>query len=298
MATEGSPILCLNGRFVTEDEACLSPLDRGFTLADGVFETMVAHHGNVFRLDDHLQRLEQAAHVLGIPLPSSYDLADVVCDTLYRNDLEWAIVRLTVSRGMSQRRGLDVPQNVFPTVVVRVVRWQGPPKDNFSVCHLALSSTPLNEQSPLSRLKSLAYLEKVLARQIAHVSGETDALFLNTRGFVACASSSNIFVVLDGVLATPSISDGALPGIARRTILTEAHRLGMVVSERSLALEEVVHADEVFLTNVAAIVPVTMVDRKSVGKGTIGPVTSELLRAYWGLVRQIYQRDCPSTAPI
>jgi len=285
--TDAAPLLYVNGSFVPEGEARLSALDRGFTLADGVFETMVAQRDRVFRLREHMARMRQSASILGLHLPPARTLTEAVIETLRRNAYPWGVVRATVSRGPDPGRGLDIPRGLAPTVLVRVTPWAGPSADLPPGRALALSTVRRNETSPLSQAKSLAYSDGVVARQEARRRGADDALLLNTRGFVACATSSNLFVALDGVLITPPVEDGALAGIARRTVMEEALRLGMVLRERSLTVEEVALAEEAFLTNVVTgPAPVVSLDGRGIGLGGPGPLTERLIRVYWERVRR------------
>ncbi|MBF8267401.1 MAG: Branched-chain amino acid aminotransferase [Dehalococcoidia bacterium] len=285
--TEGTPLLYLNGRFVPEAEASLSPLDRGFTLADGIFETLVALQERVFRLADHLARLERGAMTLHLPLPPVEELAEAIRESLRRNGYPGSVVRLTISRGADPGRGLDVTPGITPSVVVRVTPWQGPLTSVPAGRRLVLSTIRRNDLSPLARIKSLSYVEGVIARLEARHAGADDALLCNTRGFLTGATSSNIFAVVDGDLVTPPEEDGVLPGVARRTVLEEAERLGIPTRERSLVHEEAAGADEVFLTNVVTgVVPVVYLRGNPVGSGVHGPLTEQLAAAYWNRVRR------------
>ena len=284
--TRATPLLYLNGRFVPEADARLSPLDRGFTLADGIFETMVALEDRVFRLGDHLARLHRGATVLHLALPPAGELADAIRESLRRNGLPRSVARLTVSRGVDPGRGLDVTVGVTPSVVIRVAPWQGPPASLPLVRRLLLSSIRRNDLSPLSRIKSLSYTEGVIARLEAQREGADDALLCNTRGHLTGATSSNIFAVTKGSLVTPPEDDGVLPGIARHTVLEEAERLGISSREQTLLPEDAALADELFTTNVVAgVVPAIYLSGKPVGPGTSGPITEQLAAAYWDRLR-------------
>ena len=277
------PVLYLSGNFVPLSKAYLSPLDRGFSLADGVFETMVAVGDRVFRLDDHLARLLEGASVLELPLPTPRDLAWAVRETLRRNGLPRSVARLTATRGVDSGRGLATPAQSTPTVVVRVTPRQRL-EDESGGRSIKVASLRRNETSPVSRIKSLAYTEGIVARLEAQRAGADDALLLNTQGNVACATSSNIFLVRsDRAVVTPPTSDGALPGIARRTVLELATRLGYPTSEESISPATVMQAEEVFLTNVVTgPVPVISVDGHPVGTGS--DVCRALATSYAALV--------------
>ncbi len=285
--TSDRPVMYVNGRFATEDEAALSPLDRGFTLADGLFETMAALGDRVFRMADHLARMQRGAETLHIPLPPADELAAIILESIGRNGYPGSVARLTVSRGVDYGRGLDAPAALDPSVVVRVAPWQGPPDSLPTGRRLAISNIPRNDRSPLSRVKSLSYVEGVAARLEAQRAGADDALLLNTRGLVACGTSSNVFVVNGSILLTPPEGDGVLAGVARRTVLEEARNLGLSAVEQSIEPGYVAGADEVFLTNVVqGPVPVASLDGKAIGDGAPGPVTQALFDAYWERVRR------------
>lgn len=284
--TESRPVIYVNGRFVPEDEAAISPLDRGFTLADGLFETMVALGDAVFRIEDHLARMRRGAEAIHVPLPSADDLKAVILESIRRNGHPGSVARLTVSRGLDRGRGLDASPGLRPSVVVRVAPWAGPPASPPAGRSLVTSRIARNDRSPLSRIKSLSYVEGVTARLEAQALGADDALLCNTRGLATGGTSSNIFVVKGGSLLTPPEEDGALPGIARRTVLEEAGRLGIPALERSLEPAAVAGADEVFLTNVVqGPVPVASLDGGAIGAGAPGPLTQRVSDAYWERVK-------------
>ena len=170
---------------------------------------------------------------------------------------------------------------------MRVTPWQGPLTSLPEGRRLVLSTIRRNDLSPLARIKSLSYVEGVIARLEAHRVGADDALLCNTRGFLTGATSSNLFVVVEGDLVTPPEDDGVLSGVARRTVLEEAEGLGISTRERSLVPEETARADEVFVTNVVTgVVPVVYLYGNPVGPGTPGSLTGQLAVAYWNRVRR------------
>jgi branched-chain amino acid aminotransferase len=281
-----APTVYINGRFVLEADAQLSPLDRGFTLSDGLFETMVASGGRVFRLEDHLARLQRGADALYIQLPPIEELVYAIRESLRHNGLRHSVVRLTVTRGIDPGRGLNVTPGIAPSVVVRIVSWHGPlellPQNRCVI----LSHIRRNDLSPLAGIKSLSYAEGVVTRLEAHQAGADDALMCNTQGVLTGATSSNVFAVMSGKLVTPPERDGILPGIARLTVLEGAGRLDGPIEELSLTPASIAEAEEVFLTNVVTgIVPVVSLFGTPVGSGRPGPMTEQLARAYWDRVR-------------
>ena len=263
----------VNGRLVGESEPSLSLLERGLTLGDGVFETMLAAGANLFRPAEHLERLAQGASLLVIDLPPVEQLLAAMQDTLSANSLSAAVVRLTVSRGPDPGRGLDSSPGLAPTVIVRVSPYE-PRASGQPGLAAVFSSIRRNESSPLSRVKSLSYADNVLARLEARRRGADDAVLLNTAGEVCCASAANLFVVKGGTLTTPSVESGALPGVTRRCLLELAAARGLTVCEAPVLPEDLWAADEAFLTNtVIGVVGLTSLEGRSIGTGRPGEVT-------------------------
>ncbi|MBI4203171.1 MAG: aminotransferase class IV family protein [Chloroflexi bacterium] len=264
-------MLYVNGRFLPEEGPHVSALDRGFTLADGLFETMVASGGRIYRLADHLVRLRNGAALLGLPLSADDLLAEAVKETLRRSGLQNAVLRLTVSRGPVAARGLAFPNPPpAPTVTVRSVAWTPPDPYALVAVRLHTACFPRNERSPLARVKSLAYTEGIIALWEAQATGADDALFRNTRGNLVCATAGNLFLV----------RQGALPGVARRSVLEVAHEMGIAVKEEPLPYEALAEAEEMFLTNVVrGPYPVAAVDGRPVGRGRYN-VTRLLAEGY------------------
>ena len=284
---DADALMYVNGEFVTEAKAAISPLDRGFTLADGLFETMVAAGVSVFRIDDHLARMRRGADLLQLPMPDADELAAVVEECLRRNGLPLSVVRLTLSRGVDVGRGLNAPAALEPSVVVRVTPWPGPPSTLPTGRTLVTSTVARNDLSPLSSVKTLSYVDGVVARLEAQRAGADDALMCNTRGFVAGATSSNIFAVINGALVTPLVGAGALPGVSRLTLLEEAEHLGIACEERSLTPQDVAGANEALLSNVVqGPVPVASVDGLRLRSGAPGELTRRLGEVYWSRVRR------------
>lgn len=283
----GTTSVFVNGRFLGADEAHLSALDRGFTLGDGVFETMRAYGGHVFRLQDHLARLRFSAKRLALPVPwSDVQLSEALGETMARNGLADAILRLTVSRGVPTRRGLEPPLDPKPTLVIQAVPAAAPSMEKYQGGYSAvLASIRRNESSPLSYVKSCNYLDSVLVKMEALAAGADEGIMLNTAGNIACGSSSNIFLVLGDRLVTPSLDCGVLAGITRRVVLELAADLGLGREERPVALEELSRCQEAFLTNsVIEVMPLTKWQGKPIGGGRPGPTTRRIAAAYGSLV--------------
>jgi branched-chain amino acid aminotransferase group I len=279
-----SEIVYLNDTLVPLSQASISVLDYGFLYGFGLFETMRAYGGVVFRLESHLERMARSTETLGIPINTA-ELKDGVADTLHANKLIEARVRITVSAG----EGSMTPDPTTcgqPTVLIMASPYQPYPEAVYQKGFSAvISSVRRNSQSPLSRIKSANYLESLLAKQEARAAGADEALRLNERGFLAEASMSNIFLVTDGALKTPGVESGILPGITRQVVLETASRLNIGASEQDIRPEEVFQAQEAFLTNsLMEIMPLTGIDSKTIGSGEPGPVTRRLMAAYRELV--------------
>ena len=250
-------MIYLNGSIVSPDAARIDPADRGFTLADGLFETVRAYDGSPFRLADHLERMEHAAKAIGIPLPiDMVAVAAAVGDVLAANRLTsgGAALRITLTRGAGVR-GLAPPADPRPTLMISASPYAAPADS----CSAALVGIRRNEGSPLSRLKSLAYLDNVLAAGEAARVGAEEAVLMNNRGRIAGAARANLFALIDDRLVTPPIADGVLPGIARRVILELAIALRIPAMEQSLLPGDLARAREVWLTN-------SLFEIRSVGK--------------------------------
>ena len=277
-------IVYLNGKLIPRRQARISALDYGFLYGYGLFETMRAYGGRVFRLDSHLNRLAQSARVLGISI-EVLELKSAVMDTIQANKLSEARIRLTVSIGEGEMTP-DLSTCNRPTVLILAENYQPYPGRVYRKGFRAVvSNIRRNSQSPLSRLKSTSYLESILARQEARAAGVDEALCLNEKGFLAEGSMSNIFLVADGILKTPGYESGILPGITRQTVLELAPKLGIDTLECDIRLDELFQAQEAFLTgSLIEVMPLTEIGGKLIGSGKPGSVTKRLMAAYRKLV--------------
>ncbi len=284
-------IVYLNGVLVPLSLTNISPFDHGFLYGYGLFETMRAYNGIIFRLERHLDRLRQAAEMLGLHSRlANFDLESACYHVLSTNELSDARLRLTVSAG----EGDIVPnptacQGITVFIVAR--KLTPLPLEQYEKGYTAIvSSLRRNSQSLLSRLKTSCYLENVLARQEAKAAGADEAVLLNEQELVAEGSGSNIFLVHKGQLVTPSIDCGALPGITRQAVLELASSLGIRATETELKPEKLFEADEAFFTNsIIEIMPLTRLDDKPIGSGKPGDLTLRLMETYTKLVAG-YQR--------
>lgn len=267
-------MILVDGVFYEGTAAPFDMSDRGLTLADGLFETMPVFGGTVWRLADHLDRLVAGLAVLGFQVPRARLEADVAIMAA-RAPAEGGVLRLTVTRG-SGARGLAPPASASPTVIIVCSPFNEALL--FEGTSLGSVSIRRNETSPASRLKSLAYLDNVLALAEAQRGGARDALILNTAGSVACTSVANVFRVTGSRIETPPASDGVLCGITRARVLALARELGLEPAERSLTPVDLISANEVFLTNSLRLVqPVESVDSHPVQSGDVARQVFERL---------------------
>jgi branched-chain amino acid aminotransferase group I len=260
-------------------------MDYGFLYGYGLFETMRAYKGQVFRLDGHLDRLMYSAAILGLQLQVQ-EIKGAVMDTIQANKLKEARIRIAISIGEGGMAP-DPSTCNKPTVLILAGHYQSYPERIYQKGFRAIvSSIRRNSQSPLSSLKTANYLESILARHQARVVGSDEAIHLNEKGLLAEASMSNIFIVTDGILRTPGLENGILPGITREIVLELAPRLGINTLEHDIQLDEVLHAQEAFLTNsLIEVMPLTEMVGKPVGHGKPGAITQRLMAGYRKMVR-------------
>ena len=275
-------LIYLNGRFVPEEQATVSVFDHGFLYGDGVFEGIRAYDGRVFRLEDHVQRLFDSAQAIMLSIPlSQKEMCEAILETLRKNNLRNAYIRPIVSRGYGDL-GLDPNKCPKPTVIIIAVDWGAMYGDLYEVGLTAIS-VAVRRNSPDSlppNIKSLNYLNNILAKIEANVKGGNEAIILDSRGLVSEGSGDNIFVIKEGQIFTPhTISN--LKGITRAAVMELAEIKGNPIQEKEMGLFDLYTADEVFVTGTAAeVAPVTKVDGRVIGTGKPGPITKELMAAF------------------
>ncbi|MDD4985973.1 MAG: aminotransferase class IV [Dehalococcoidales bacterium] len=279
-----SNVVYLNGFLIPRSRAKLPALDYGFLYGAGLFETMRAYEGQVFRLESHLNRLNRSAELLEIPVRVP-ELRSAIRETIEANRLSNARIRVTISAGEGEMSP-DPKTCRKPTVLVLAEPYQPYPQEVYRRgFRTVISSIHRNSQSPLSGLKSVSYLESLLARQQAREKGNDEAICLNDKGFLAEASMSNLFLVSDGILRTPGERSGILPGITRSVILELAGKLGISVLEEDIRPIELFQSQEAFLTNsLIEVMPLTEIEGKPVASGRPGALSKRLLAEYRELV--------------
>lgn len=277
-------IVYLNTRFSPSDKAKISILDRGLLYGDGVFETMRAYKGVVFRLEKHVERLFKSLEILGIRLEiDKAKIEKIVYKLLDKNGLSAsrgkdAYVKIIVTRGASG--GLLIPVGTCrATFLVYGLPHKGHPENIYKRgIKTFIAGAKCNEKSKVAGKKTLNYLDNVLCRYEAKKRGFDDGIFINTEGFVSEATSSNIFLVKRKNLFTPCLESGCLPGITREEVIRLARKfLRRKVNQGFIKIGALYSADEIFLTNsLAEIVPVVRVNKHVIGRGKPGPVTGNL----------------------
>ena len=280
----------ISGEIVGPEEAKISVLDHGLLYGDGLFEGMRIRAGRIFRLPDHLSRLEGGARALGLELPYTIDeMGQIVVETARAFGQPQAYVRLVCTRGKGAL-GVDPTGCTDPQLFCIVTSLTLYPNEKLAsgidLITASVRRPALDALDP--QIKSLNYLNSVLAKREARLQGADEALILNARGLIAEAAVANLFVVRGNRLMTPPTTDGALPGITRRSILEIAHELGISSAEISLGRVDLFQADEVFLTGSGAgIVPVARLDGQRVGQSGLRPVTKRLLEAFPGFAERM-----------
>jgi branched-chain amino acid aminotransferase len=279
----------INGHLYDKQDAKISVYDHGLLYGDGVFEGMRIYGGKVFRIQDHLERLWYSAKAIWLEIPlSMQDLAEAVEKTVQANGLVEGYVRLVVTRGAGTL-GLDPNYTSDPQVIIIADRISLYPQEYYEKgLEIITVSTIRNHPAALSpRIKSLNYLNNILAKIEGLQAGCVEALMLNHRGEVAECTGDNIFLVTRGQLLTPPIDAGILEGITRAVVLELAIEAGIPVREIPLTKHDIYIADECFLTGSAAeVVPVVKVDSRRIGDGRPGPITLRLLTRFHEITRQ------------
>ncbi|HEY3414256.1 MAG TPA: branched-chain-amino-acid transaminase [Armatimonadota bacterium] len=281
--TEATPVMYLDGKMVPVAEARLSVLDHGFLYGDGLFEGIRAYGGKVWKLDEHLDRLYNGAHVLMIDLPiTKRQMRDAIRQTLRANGLSDAYIRVTVTRGIGL--GLD-PKNIAnPTVAIMTSKLSLYPVEMYEhgLEVVTVSSRVPRPDSLEVRVKSTGkYVANIQAKLEANRQGAGEGLLLNGEGYVAEATGDNIFIIRGGRIMTPPASAGILEGITRATAIEIANTSGYRVEEMNLSLFDVYTADEAFLTGTGAeMISMCKLDGRLIGNGKPGPITKKLIAKF------------------
>ncbi len=275
-------LVYINGKFVPESEAKISVFDHGFLYGDGVFEGIRAYNGKVFKLKEHVDRLYDSAKAIDLEVPvSKEEFMNIILETLRKNKLKDAYIRPIVTRGIGDL-GLDPRKCREPSIIVITKPWgklygdlyeKGLKAITVGIRRVSFDALPPN-------IKSLNYLNNVLAKIEANAKGGDEAIFLDRNGYVSEGSGDNLFVVKNGVVMTPPTINN-LKGITREAVVELILKLGIPFKEINLGLYDLYTADEVFVTGTAAeIAPIVMIDGRKIGNGKPGKITKRLMEEF------------------
>lgn len=272
----------IDGKLVDKEDAKVSVFDHGVLYGDGIFEGIRAYNGRVFRLNDHLKRLEESANAILLKLPMPIkEIEQAILETIRANKLKDAYIRLVVTRGVGDL-GLDMRKCKFgATLFIIADRIELYPEEFYEKGLTVITSTirqkGLDQVTP--GVKSLNYLANILARAEATAAGAQEAILLNATGHVSECSGDNIFFIKDGKIFTPPTSAGILVGVTRNVVMELCEKkLGVKVIERNFPRYDLYSADEVFLTGTGAeVIAAVKIDGRIIGKGVCGPTTKQLI---------------------
>jgi branched-chain amino acid aminotransferase len=273
----------IDGKFYPKAEAKISVFDHGFLYGDGIFEGIRLYKGCVFRLDEHLERLEMSAKALCLNMPwTRKEISDIVCESCRRNKLTDGYIRLVVSRGFGDL-GLSPKNCPTPSIICIADSIKLYPEELYTT-GMKIITAPTRRVSPAAlppMIKSLNYLNNILAKMEAQQHGFHECLMLNEQGYVSECTGDNVFLIHKGKLITPASHAGALVGITRQVAIEVAQALNIPVVETNITRYDVWNADECFLTGTAAeVIPVIEVDARTIGTGKPGPLTAKILAEF------------------
>ncbi|MEM3565835.1 MAG: branched-chain-amino-acid transaminase [Candidatus Bathyarchaeia archaeon] len=281
-------LVYIDGEYYPKSQAKISVYDHGLLYGDGVFEGIRAYNGVVFKLKEHIDRLYRSAHAIMLQIPITKEqMINIVLETLRKNNLKDAYIRLVVTRGVGDL-GLDPRKCSKPTIIVitdMIALHKSEAKEKGITAMLTwVKRDPVDATS--HEIKSLNYLNSILAKIEANINGVDEAICLDKNGFVCEGVAENIFIIKNGRIYTPPSYTGALPGITADVVKELAKNLGYEVIEKNITPYELFTADEVFFTGTAAeIIPVREINKRQIGDGKPGPVTKMLMEEFSKLVQ-------------
>ncbi|OHB46796.1 MAG: branched-chain-amino-acid transaminase [Planctomycetes bacterium RIFOXYD2_FULL_41_16] len=278
----------INGQIVPQEDAKISVFDHGLLYGDGVFEGIRAYNGKIFTLDEHLDRLYDSATAISLKIPiTKAEMAEAIKKTMKANNLADSYIRLVVTRGVG-KLGLDPNKCATPQIIIITDTIELYPKALYEKgLDIVTVTTIRNHFSALDpKIKSLNYLNNILAKVESIQAGAGEALMLNKDGYVAECAGDNVFIFKNNILRTPPSSAGILVGITRNVVMKLATEMGVQVREELMTRYDLYIADECFLTGTAAeIIPVVKIDGRTIGTGKPGKLTLDLLKRYRDLTQ-------------
>jgi branched-chain amino acid aminotransferase len=281
----------IDGKLLDKADACVSVYDHGFLYCDGVFEGIRVYSGRIFECEAHIRRLFDSARAIRLQVP--YDaqrLCDAMEQTFKANNFTDCYIRLIVTRGIGNL-GVDPKKCTNPSVIIIADTIEVYPREMYEKGIAVITASVIrnhpNAVSP--RIKSLNYLNNILARIEANDAGVPEAVMLNHEGNVSECTADNIFIVRDGKVLTPGTSDGILEGVTRKVMLELCARLNIACAEKTLQRHDLYVADECFVTGTGAeVMPVTKIDGRPIGSGQPGPITRRLIEAFHKHIREVH----------
>ena len=276
-------LIYIDGEFLPKAKAKVSVFDHGLLYGDGVFEGIRSYNGRVFKLDEHLERLYDSAKSIMLEIPISIEtMKETVLETLRRNHLTEAYIRLVVTRGVGDL-GLDPDKCPKPSIIIiadKIVLYpQKFYEDGLEIVTVSVRRNYAEAINP--RIKSLNYLNNILAKIEGKQAGAEEVLMLNREGYVVECSGDNIFWIKNETLVTPPVHIGILEGVTRNSVIGLAREAGMQIEERIFTRHDLYIADECFLTGTAAeVIPVVKIDQRTIGDGQPGKITQRLISAF------------------
>ena len=286
--TQKEFLVYIDGKYYPRSEAKVSVFDHGLLYGDGVFEGIKSYDSVVFKLKEHLDRLYFSAKAIMLDIPlTKEEMAKAVLETLRKNNIKDGYVRLVVTRGVGDL-GLDPRKCSKPTVIIIIGLLQlyeeEKRRKGMSMIVASVRRDPVDATT--HEIKSLNYLNSILAKIEANNVGADEAIILDTHGFVSEATAENIFIVKGNKIMTPPATSGPLAGITASVVKSIAEKLGYTVVERAITVTELYAADEAFLTGTGAgLMPIREVNKRQIGEGKMGPVTERLLKEFLKVVR-------------
>jgi branched-chain amino acid aminotransferase len=281
-------LIYIDGNYYPKSQAKISVYDHGLLYGDGVFEGIKAYNGIVFKLKEHIDRLYRSAHTIMLQIPvTKEDMIKIVLETLRKNNLRDSYIRLVVTRGVGDL-GVNPRRCLKPTIIVitdTIALHKSEAKEKGLTAMLSwVKRDPVDATT--HEIKSLNYLNSVLAKIEANINEVDEAICLDKNGFICEGVAENIFIVKNGSIYTPPSCSGALPGITAETVMKLAGKLGYEIVEGNITPYELFNADEVFFTGTAAEIEfVREINKRQIGKGTLGPVTKRVMEEFSKLIR-------------
>jgi branched-chain amino acid aminotransferase len=279
----------IDGKFYPKSEAKISVYDHGLLYGDGVFEGIRAYNGTVFKLKEHIDRLYKSAHTIMLQIPmTKEEMTEAVIETLKKNNLKEAYIRLVVTRGVGDL-GLDPRKCAKPTIIIitqplKVLHGDDAKDKGIATMISWVKRDPVDATT--HEIKSLNYLNSILAKIEANIAGVDDAICLDKAGFICEGVAENIFIVKNGEVVTPPICTGSLDGITRRFVMQLSKKLGYTTVERNITPNELFTAEEAFFTGTAAeIAPIREINKRIINDGKPGPITKRLMQEFSKLVK-------------